>query len=412
MKKRLLVTFIFLVTTVAVYAQNKPKDQASYLEYKNEFFKKVEESSEKYWNKPKTEKKQYKANFDGIDIPKSKEEFKYYWHNDPKDYPQGNTGTCWAFSGTSYFESEVYRLHGNKIKLSELYTAYWEFVEKARGFVESRGTSLFDHGSESNAVERIWKKYGIVPQISYTGLGNGQQYHDHSKVFSEMSSYLDGVKRNNDWNENLVVETIKAIMDHYFGAPPAKVEVDGKWYTPTEYFNKYVNLNFDDYVEFQSTIKQPYYKYCEFEVPDNWWHSKDYLNIPLDEFIATIKNSVRNGYSICIGGDVSEPGIDGIAQAAFVPEFDIPSEYINEYSREYRINNGSTGDDHGIHLLGYLEKDGKDWYLIKDSGSSSRNGNDVGYYFYTEDFVKLKMLSFMVHKEAAKDILKKVTAVK
>jgi bleomycin hydrolase len=52
-------------------------------------------------------------------------------------------------------------------------------------------------------------------------------------------------------------------------------------------------------------------------------------------------------------------------------------------------------------------KDGKDWYLIKDSGSGSRDGNNYGYYFYNEDYVKLKMMDFMVHKDAVKDLLKK-----
>jgi bleomycin hydrolase len=66
----------------------------------------------------------------------------------------------------------------------------------------------------------------------------------------------------------------------------------------------------------------------------------------------------------------------------------------------------TTGDDHGIHLVGYKEMDGKDWYLIKDSGSGSRNNTHPGYYFYHEDYVKLKMLGFMVHKDAVKGLVK------
>jgi len=57
--------------------------------------------------------------------------------------------------------------------------------------------------------------------------------------------------------------------------------------------------------------------------------------------------------------------------------------------------------------VGYLEKDGKDWYLIKDSGSGSRNNPHPGYYFYSEDYVKLKMLGITVHKDFVKDLLKK-----
>lgn len=35
---------------------------------------------------------------------------------------QGRTGTCWSFSSTSFLESEIIRLTGKPIDLSEMYT--------------------------------------------------------------------------------------------------------------------------------------------------------------------------------------------------------------------------------------------------------------------------------------------------
>jgi len=43
--------------------------------------------------------------------------------------------------------------------------------------------------------------------------------------------------------------------------------------------------------------------------------------------------------------------------------------------------------------------------MIKDSGSSAFNADPKGYYFLTEDYVKLKMMDFMVHKNALKGFL-------
>jgi len=60
-----------------------------------------------------------------------------------------------------------------------------------------------------------------------------------------------------------------------------------------------------------------------------------------------------------------------------------------------------------VHLVGYTRKDGHDWFLIKDSASGSQKGKYKGYFFFRDDFVKLKMLSFMVHKDAVKEILAK-----
>ena len=110
---------------------------------------------------------------------------------------------------------------------------------------------------------------------------------------------------------------------------------------------------------------------------------------------------------MALGGDVSEAGYLSKYDAAFIPTFDIPSEYIDESARQFRFSNKTTTDDHGIHLAGYLEKDGKDWYLIKDSAAGAMEGNNVGYYFYHEDYVKLKMMDFLVHKDAVRDLLSK-----
>jgi bleomycin hydrolase len=313
---------------------------------------------------------------------------------------------CWCFSTTSFLESEIYRITKKQVKLSELYTVYWEYVEKARRFVQERGNSEFGEGSESNAVLRDWKKYGIVPAEAYTGLLNGQPFHDHGKMFTEMNAYLQSLKTSNSWNEEEAIGTIRAILNHYIGTPPAMITVNGKTMTPNEYLDKVLKINLDDYVEFLSLMEKPYYQYVEYEVPDNWWHSKEYYNVPLDVFMTGLKSAVRNGFTVCIGGDVSEPGLEGHAGLAVIPTFDIPPQYIDESSRQFRFSNGTTGDDHGIHLVGFAAKDGKDWYLIKDSGAGSRNNSHPGYYFYHEDYVKLKMLGFVVHKDAVRDLMK------
>lgn len=396
------ILFLLLVSGF-IYAQ--VHDKGTFIQPKSEYWEQVQKGIDEFNKKEKPENKIFKMDFTGLDLPKSKSEFKYYWHNDPVN--QGNTGTCWSFSTTSFFESEVYRIYKQKIKLSPIWNAYWEYIEKARRFVRERGNSAIGEGSESNAVTRIWKQYGCVPEEVYNGMLPGQMHYDHSKMFNEINNYLIGIKNANAWNEEEALSTIKSILNHYLGEPPAKFKVNGTEYTPKEYLEKVVKLNLDDYVEVMSLMGKPYYEKVEYEVPDNWWHNKDYHNVPLDVFMSTIKNAIRNGFTIAIGGDVSEPGIESHAKVAMVPTFDIPSAYIDESARQFRFSNNTSTDDHGIHLVGYLNKDGKDWYLIKDSGAGAFNIGDKGYYFYSEDYVKLKMLGFTIHKDAVKDLLAK-----
>ncbi|HUI11219.1 MAG TPA: C1 family peptidase [Bacteroidota bacterium] len=394
-----------LPVAALLHAQTARKDTAVFTVPKNEFLETIRRESDAA-SKEEKPRRELRMSFEGLNAPGSPADFTQCWHNPPVS--QGLSGMCWCFSATSYFESEVERLTGRKLKLSELYTVYWEYVEKAREFVRTRGESEFGEGSESNAVVRIWKQYGVVPGDAYTGLLAGRKYHDHTALIAELRAYLMNVKAQHAWNEETVLGTVRGILDHELGAPPATVQVDGRAMTPAQYLAGVVRLHLDDYVELMSLMESPYYARVEYAVPDNWWHCRDYCNVPLEEFMRVIRKAVRSGHTICIGGDTSEPGLDGHAGVAVIPTFDIPPDAIDESARQFRFSNGTTGDDHGIHIVGYAERGGKDWYLVKDSGSGSRNNSHPGYYFYREDYVRLKMLTITVHRDLVKDILAKI----
>lgn len=409
---RLLITGL-LISGYA-QAQQPQSDQIEARPYRagyfdNDIMKGIEQF-QKEEAKAAPRKPAYKVDVSKLPYyPKSVNEFTTWWKNKP--ISQGNTGTCWSFSSTSYFETEVFRLTKQEVKISEMYTAYWEYVEKARRFVSERGNSNFDEGSEGNGLVRIYKTYGCVPFDAYTGMLPGQKFHAHDKMAAEMRAYLQGVKASGAWNEDLVLSTIKAIMNQYMGVPPQTVKVNGKEISPKQYLSDVLKLNMNDYVDIVSLKVKPYWTQMEYEVADNWWHDSSYYNVPLEDFMSVVNNSIRKGYTMMIGGDVSEAGFDAWNQIAVVPSFDIPSNYIDENSRTFRFVNGTTTDDHGMHLVGYLVKDGKSWYLIKDSGAGSRNcgkeSDNFGFYFMHEDYLKLKMMDVLIHKDMVKDLLSK-----
>ncbi len=411
MNHKLSQAIIYALMFVFLSANGQNKDKAVFRVvepgfFQNSILKDDREVKERIT--PVREHKIFVADLTGLSLPNRLDLYRNrQWHNPPLS--QGNTGTCWCFSTTSFFETEAYRLNKIKVKLSEMYTVYWEYVEKARRYIKERGNSVFDEGSEANAVPRIWKKYGIIPASDYTGLTEGRKYHNHEVMVKEMKDYLESLKANSAWDENTAIQTIKSILNHYMGEPPSEITVNGKKITPLQYLKEVIRINPDDYVDILSYRQELFYQFVEYKVPDNWWHSTGYYNVPLDVFMETLKKVIRNGYTVSIGGDVSEPGFDRQTQCAVVPDFDIPSAYINDDARQFRFSNNTTTDDHGMHLVGYLEQDGKDWYLIKDSGAGSRNNDpnapEFGYYFFSEDYVRLKMMDFMVHKDAVKDLL-------
>ena len=157
--KRFIVAagyFLFVALFNTAYAQNETINKGVYNDTKSEYYEEIKKIAEGFNKEPKEDSRSFKVDFTGLDLPKNLNEFTYAWHNE--HVSQGLTGTCWAFAGTSFFESEIFRISGEKIKLSEMHTVYWEYVEKARYYVQERGRSNFSQGSEGNAVPRIWKK--------------------------------------------------------------------------------------------------------------------------------------------------------------------------------------------------------------------------------------------------------------
>jgi bleomycin hydrolase len=187
MKRSSLFLLLAALAAARLAAQTDARDSVVFEVSKNEFMDKIKADSEKFRTHAKEPKKSMRVDFRRISAPADVKDFTAVWHTPPVS--QGNSGMCWCFSTTSFFESEVHRLTGREVKLSELYTVYWEYVEKARRYIRERGDSEFGEGSEANAVPRIWKTYGIVPESAYSGLPKEAPFHDHVAMFHEMEEY-------------------------------------------------------------------------------------------------------------------------------------------------------------------------------------------------------------------------------
>jgi bleomycin hydrolase len=427
-KRTLLLTLVFGGGCVAVSAGCRPglggRDRAAFVDDTNEFAARLEvraaatrpvaDGDNRYppllrggvsESRPSVGRKKsvLTAVPADLDPPASPGEFRQAWHFKP--VLQGLTGQCWSFGATSFFESEIYRLTRREIRLSEMYPVYWEFVEKARRFVRERGNSEFGRGSEPDALIRIWKTYGVVPASAYAAMPPGRDFYDDRQMYAQMRNYLASIRQRGEWDEEGVVTMIRAILDEHLGAPPTSIEGEGRTMTPQEYLRDVVRLDLDGYISLMSLMQEPFHQWCEYKVPDNWWHSRNYFNVPLDEFMNVIRQAASEGVSLCIGIDNTEPGFLFRQDVAFVPAFDIPSAYIDDAARQLRFGNESTTDDHVVHLVGSCRRGGWPWYLIKDSGTRPRNGHHDGYMFYREDYVRLKVMTVMLPRNAAERAL-------
>src|ERR1700723_2548811 len=59
---------------------------------------------------------------------------------------QGMSGTCWCFSSTSVTESELLRAYSKNLELSEAFTVWNLYLDKADKYIRRKGSARFSEG--------------------------------------------------------------------------------------------------------------------------------------------------------------------------------------------------------------------------------------------------------------------------
>ncbi len=323
---------------------------------------------------------------------------------------QGNTGTCWSFSTSSFLESEITRLTGKQVDLSEMYTVRNTYPEKANNYVMRQGKAQFSEGGLAHDVINSIANYGLVPLDAYTGLAPTDDRHNHAEMVSVIKSMLDtyidnpGRQLSPKWKM-----AVAGVLDVYLGKNPDNFTFQGKTYTPDS-FRKSVNINPDDYISLTSFTHIPFYKSSILNIPDNFSNGSFY-NVPLDEFVATIDKALEKGYTLTLDCDVSEITFSSRQGVAVIPEQPenkklavlkpLPEKEINQQYRQQEFENYNTTDDHLMHITGKaIDQNGTIYYKVKNSWGTNPNRTTYdGYVYMSLSYIKLKAISILLHKD-------------
>jgi len=350
---------------------------------------------------------------------------------------QNNSGTCWAFSAISFFESEAIRL--GKITdtlkypdFSEFFVVSHSYAERADKYVRLDGNLTFGAGSEADDVLHVIRDHGIVTNEAMTGMNYGTELPVQGELDSVLKSIVSAVVKNpNRKLSTAWKRSFQAVLDEYLGKCPETFTVNGKEYTPASYRDA-MKINPDDYVTLTSFTHHPFYTRFAIEVCDNWRWDEAY-NVPIDEFMSVLDNAINNGYTVAWGADVSHPGFtrDGLAVNIDVKASSAGSDRehwvgkeegkpapvsvierdATQELRQEEFDNKTLTDDHGMHIYGIAkDQDGKKYYMVKNSWGES--GKYKGIWYATESFVRGQSLDFMIHKDALPKDLKAKLGIK
>jgi bleomycin hydrolase len=230
---------------------------------------------------------------------------------------------------------------------------------------------------------------------------------NHAGFDEKLRKFLDSVlvkmPVNPDW-----VNNYNKMLDDKFGKLPAKINFEGKDYTPLEFARDVVKFDPEAYVGLTSFTHHPYYKPFNVEVPDNYSGGLFY-NLTIEELIETAEYAVMNGYTVGWDADVSNPFFSQETGFAYIPKGREnlkdgirPDEQEISYTAQYRqelFENLSTQDDHLMHLVGLKKTPaGKKYFYVKNSWGTI--GPLKGFINVSEAYFAINTITLVLSKNA------------
>jgi len=347
---------------------------------------------------------------------------------------QGKTGTCWSFSGLSFFESELIRKGGQTDLLSEMFVVRKSYENKADKFIRMDGKINFGEGGAFHDIPWVIKNHGIVPYEVYNGVNSTDAY-DHTEFFEVLNGAMQGLLKalgNNNTISTNWKSGINGLLDAYLGKDIKEFEWKGKKHTPQSYALS-IGLNMDEYVSLTSFTNHAPYSKCQLAIPDNYNWGDSY-NVGLDDLMSTVENALSAGYTVAWGADVSEKGFSFKNGIALVPAdantiqvsgrdnrtfndagadrssnaFLTPGkeQTITVEVRQKGYDNKTTTDDHGMHIVGlYKDQNGTKYLLVKNSWGT--NNYPKGYLYVSEAYFRYKTINIYLNKAGINADLKK-----
>ncbi|WP_341839332.1 C1 family peptidase [Chitinophaga caseinilytica] len=319
---------------------------------------------------------------------------------------QGRSGTCWCFSTSSFLESEILRLTGDSVDLSEMYFVQNAYLLKGQNFILRQGTSRFTEGGSNHDPLFSMPVLGMMPESAYLGKNVGDSVFDHSKMYPELLDSMQiwadpGKKRTAAWKLGL-----PAILEKYMGKAPETFDYKGTKYSPSS-FMAHHGIQPRDYVNITSFIHHPFYKPFILEIPANHLNGEFY-NLPLDEYMAVINYALDSGFTLALDTDAIEPGFSpqyGVAMVAADPKnaetvaWKVQPEMadISQQYRQEEFENLRTVDDHNMHIVGKVkDQHGKVYFKVKNSWGEKSCIN--GFMYMSQPYIRLKSIYVMLHK--------------
>lgn len=258
------------------------------------------------------------------------------------------SGRCWAFSAANVLREKVIeKCNLDDFSLSMSYISFYEKLEKYNFLLDKlirykkENKDVYDRYVYQDLFEGVYdggkfewfkvlvKKYGIVPSYVFPETYQSSNSYESNLILSRLARkfYLDLEKTNDE--TKLKEEYLNLgfkIIGNIFGVPKDKfnfeyTDKDGKYHidkdiTPKEFYNKYIDINLDDYIEIFNYEDDKYklnnvYEFEDYKIMSDAPNSS-FLNLTKKEMQDLTIKQLKNNELVCFACYATDKRIDGI----------------------------------------------------------------------------------------------------
>lgn len=268
-------------------------------------------------------------------------------------------------------------------------------------------------------VVSLIQKYGVVPKSVMPEVYHSSNSAMLNTLLNKKLRLNAEILRNSDLDEKglydlkeTMIEEIYAFLCVMLGVPPKTFnfeyyDKDKKFHrdlniNPQDFYNKYINMDLNEYVSIINapTKDKPFYEMFTVEYLGNVIGGKPvrYLNLPMDEFKKLAIRQISDGETVWFGCDVGQNsqrtlGIMDLNLFEFEKSFGIKFEQSKAATLDYC----ESLMTHAMVLSGVNIIDGKSTRWKVENSWGEANG-EKGYFVMSDEWMDKYTYQIVVNK--------------
>lgn len=350
---------------------------------------------------------------------------------------QKQSGRCWLFSTLNVLRHDFGAKHKAKnFTLSQSYNFFWDKLERANLFYEKvietadkplddrEVRSYFDFaghdGGQWHMAISLVKKYGVVPSYAMpesfntsatAGLASALADKERKDAMALRRLAQAGDQEGLEKARKTFLNEIYRMVAIAVGEPPKTFDLeyrdDDKNYhleknlTPVSFFNKYFDVDLDDYVVLTNAPDHEYGKLYHLGAEDNVEGGSPILllNVPMEYLEQAAVAQLKDGEAVWFGNDVlrqmdRKTGYLDTDLYKLEDLFDVDLSL----SKADRLATGVGEVSHAMTLVGVDEDKGdiRQWKVENSWGDKS---GEKGFFVMNHNWFKEYVYEVVVHKK-------------